>query len=142
MPPATGARCGIHPEMAAVATCARCGTFLCGDCTEVVGESPYCAPCLDVLRKSAKPSWVVQVALGLNVLGVACLPCSMALPLPSLVAGLAGVLLGSRELRRIRDGHGPERGITQARVARGLGYFNLTLSLAWLLMLTLSQYLP
>ncbi|MFP2928591.1 hypothetical protein ACLESO_26030 [Pyxidicoccus sp. 3LG] len=138
---ATGVRCGAHPDLAAVATCARCGTFLCGECTEVLGESPYCAPCIEVLRRSAKPSRVVQVALVLNVLGLACLPCSLALPLPTLVAGLAGVVLGSRELRRIRGGQGPERGRTQAQVVRALGSVNLVLSVAWLVMLTTSQYL-
>ena len=128
----TGARCANHPDTAAVATCARCGSFLCGDCTELVGESPYCAPCVGVLRRDAKPSRVVQVALGLNVLGLACLPCSLGLPLPTLVAGLAGVVLSTRELRRIRLGEGPPRGLTQARVVCALGCINLGLSVAWL----------
>jgi hypothetical protein len=118
-----------------VATCARCGSFLCGDCTEVVGESPYCAPCVAVLRREGRPSWVVQVALGLNVLGLACLPCSLVLPLPTLVAGLAGVVLATRELRRIHRGEGPLRGLTQARVTRALGWGNLVLSTAWMLAL-------
>ena len=132
---ATGARCALHPDVSAVATCARCGSFLCGDCTEVVGESPYCAPCVAVLRREARPSWVVQVALGLNVLGLVCLPCSLALPLPTLVAGLAGVVLSTRELRRIRRGEGPVRGLMQARVVRALGWGNLVLSAAWLVAL-------
>jgi hypothetical protein len=136
---ATGARCASHPDVAAVATCVRCGSFLCGDCTELVGESPYCAPCVAVLRRDAKPSRVVQVALGLNVLGLVCLPCSLALPLPTLVAGLAGVVLAGRELRRISRGLGAERGRMQARVVLSLGGLNLGLSVAWLVMLRLSQ---
>lgn len=132
-----GARCATHPDVAAVATCARCGSFLCGDCTDVVGESPYCAPCVVLLRREARPSRVVQGALALNVLGLACLPCSLALPLPSLVAGVAGLVLGTRELKRIRRGDGPERGRVQAQVTLGLGVLNVALSglwLAWLLL--------
>ncbi|NPC87021.1 hypothetical protein HPC49_53685, partial [Pyxidicoccus fallax] len=82
--PATGARCAQHPDAAAVATCARCGSFLCGECTEVVGESPYCAACVGMLRREAKPSRVVQAALVLNVLGLVCLPGTLVLPLPTL----------------------------------------------------------
>jgi hypothetical protein len=92
-----------------------------------------------VLRRDAKPSRVVQVALGLNVLGLVCLPCSLALPLPTLVAGLAGVVLAGRELRRISRGQGAERGRMQARVVLSLGGLNLGLSVAWLVMLRLSQ---
>jgi hypothetical protein len=132
---ATGARCALHPDVAAVATCSRCGSFLCGDCTELVGETLCCAACMALRRRDAKPSPVVQAALGLNVMGLVCLPCSMGLPLPSLVAGLAGVVLATRELRRIRRGESAERGRTQARVVRALGWLNLGLSTAWLVVL-------
>lgn len=128
----TGPRCGQHPDTAAVATCARCGSFLCGECTEVVGESPYCAPCVDVLKRDVKPSRVVQGALALNVLGLACLPCSLALPLPTLVAGVCGVVLGARELKRQGPGG---QGRTQATVALVLGGLNLLLSVGWLVAL-------
>ncbi len=95
----------------------------------MVGESPYCAPCVDVLKRDVKPSRVVQGALALNVLGLACLPCSLGLPLPTLVAGLCGVVLGSRELKR----QGPSgRGRTHALMALALGGLNLLLSVAWL----------
>jgi len=128
----SGAVCATHPDLTAVATCARCGGFLCGDCVELAGETPYCAACVVVLRREARPSRVVQVALALNVVGLACLPCSLALPLPTLVAGLAGVVLGTRELRRIARGEGAERGRSQARVTTVLGWVNLGLAAAGL----------
>ncbi|WIG94534.1 hypothetical protein KGD87_29035 [Myxococcus sp. SDU36] len=127
-----GAVCATHPDAAAVATCTRCGGFLCGDCTELAGEAPYCAPCVAVLRREARPSRVIRVALALNVAGLVCLPCSLALPLPTLVAGLAGVVLGLRELRRIARGEGAERGRTLAWVTTGLGWLNLGLASSWL----------
>ncbi len=136
----TGAACAHHPDVSAVATCMRCGTFLCGDCTELVGESPCCAPCVALLRKEARPSRVVQVALALNVVGLACLPCSLALPLPTLVAGLAGVVLGMRELRRIARGEGAERGRNQARVTAALGGLNLGLAAGWMTVLLFGDF--
>lgn len=127
-----GPRCGQHPDVAAVATCARCGGFLCGECTEVVGESPYCAPCVGFLKREQKPSRVVTGALALNVAGLACLPCSVALPLPTLVAGVCGVVLGTWALRR-PDGGGKAR--TRAWVTLALGGLNVLLSAGWLVAL-------
>ncbi|AKQ69605.1 Glutamate synthase [NADPH] large chain [Myxococcus hansupus] len=138
----TGAVCGNHPDVPAVATCMRCGTFLCGDCTELVGQSPYCAcaPCVAIMRKEARPSRVVQVALALNVVGLVCLPCSLTLPLPTLVAGLAGVVLGLRELHRIARGEGAERGRNQARVTTALGWVNLGLAACWMTVLLFGDF--
>ncbi|WP_426756564.1 hypothetical protein [Myxococcus sp. Y35] len=128
----TGAVCATHPDVAAVATCARCGGFLCGDCTELAGETPSCAPCVAVLRQEARPSRVIPVALALNVVGLASLPCSLyILALPTLVAGLVGVVLGMRELRRIARGEGAERGRTLARVTVVLGWVDLGLAAGW-----------
>ena len=140
MPTPTGAVCAHHPDVPAVATCRRCGNFLCGDCTELVGESPHCAPCVAFLRQAARPSRVVQVALALNVVGLACLPCSLAMPLPTLVAGLAGVVLGMRELRRIARGEGSARGRNQARVTAALGGMNLGLAAGWMTVLFFNDF--
>jgi hypothetical protein len=118
--------------MAAVATCARCGGFLCGECTEVVGEAPYCAPCVAILKRDAKPSRVIQWALVLNVAGLACLPCALAPPLPTLVAGVLGVSLGGWALRRTESG-GKAR--TRAWVVLALGVLNGVLAVGWLVVL-------
>jgi hypothetical protein len=91
-------------------------------------------------RREARPSRVVQTALALNVVGLACLPCSLALPVPTLVAGVAGLVLGTRELRRIRRGEGSERGRTQAQGVVGLGALNVALSAGWLLWLLLPPF--
>jgi len=129
---AAGPRCGQHPDVAAVATCARCGGFLCGECTEVVGEAPYCAPCVAILKRDAKPSRVMGWALVLNVAGLACLPCALAPPLPTLVAGVLGVALGGWALRR-PDGGGKAR--TRAWVVLALGVLNVVLAVGWLVVL-------
>jgi hypothetical protein len=66
----TGARCGQHPDVAAVALCARCGGYLCGACTEVLEATAYCAPCAERHRRALRPSQTVRLALGANVLGL------------------------------------------------------------------------
>src|SRR5207248_1707315 len=38
--------CATHREATAVATCARCGRFLCDACAVVRGEETYCDDCL------------------------------------------------------------------------------------------------
>jgi len=71
-----GAVCPVH-ELAAVATCERCGTFLCAKCGSL-GTPPLCEDCVarpDEAR--ALPGWVKNTArlwallwLGLPLLGV------------------------------------------------------------------------
>lgn len=119
-----GARCASHPEAAAVATCARCGTFLCGACTELRGEGAWCAPCVEVLKQEAPPSRAVQVCIGLGIFGIVSAPVCLGLPMFSLLAVMLGLPISLIELRRIRRGEAPLRGRTQARVALGLACVN------------------
>jgi hypothetical protein len=51
-----------------VATCARCGTFLCGECTELLGEAAYCAPCLSRVRRRRRLPRGFLLGLGLGLL--------------------------------------------------------------------------
>ncbi|AGC41847.1 hypothetical protein MYSTI_00497 [Myxococcus stipitatus DSM 14675] len=58
------ARCASHAQATAVATCARCGGFLCGECLEVEDAAPYCEPCLAWRRRNERASglaWAVMV---------------------------------------------------------------------------------
>lgn len=114
----------------AVAPCTRCGTFLCGACTEVMGEAAYCADCIAWLHKNGPVSRVVQGLIGASILGFLCLPLGLLFfPIFNLVVGVLGLWLPTRELRRIRRGEGPLRGIRQAQVARVLAGVNLLLVL-------------
>jgi hypothetical protein len=117
-----------------VAPCARCGTFLCGVCTEVMGEEAYCADCLAWLHKNGPVSRAVRVFLVLELLGLVSLPlCLMMIALPAqLLVGAAGLWVSTRELRRIRAGEGSLRGARQAQVVRVLAWVNLLLGVVWL----------
>lgn len=127
-----GARCAKHPDVAAVAPCARCGTFLCGACTEVVKEGAWCADCVTWLRQNGSPSRLIQVFIGLGIGGVFCFPlCSFLAPLFNFGVGVLGLWLSTRELRRIQRGEGPVRGAWQAKVARALAGVNLLVMLLW-----------
>lgn len=66
----------------------RCGSFLCGECTELLGEATYCAACVDFLRVHGRASRGLQLALVLGALSAVSLP---------LVLGLVGWLQGGSE---------------------------------------------
>jgi hypothetical protein len=116
-----------------VAPCSRCGTFLCGDCTEVMDEAAWCADCVEWLRRNGPTSRLVKVLIAAGILGIVSFPlCFMPLtPVLQLFVGATGVMVTRRELRRIREGEGPLRGLPQAKVARGLAVANLLLLALW-----------
>lgn len=116
-----------------MAPCARCGTFLCGACTEVMGEEAWCADCVAWLHKNGPVSRTVQAFIALELAGIVGLPvCLLLLALPvHLVVGGAGLWVSTRELRRIQRGEGPLRGARQAKVARALALVNLLLGVVW-----------
>jgi hypothetical protein len=112
-----------------VAPCARCGTFLCGACTEVMGEQAYCADCIAWLHKNGPISRTVHIFLGLEIASLVVLPlCLLMLTLPvQLVMGAVGLWVSSRELRRVQRGEGFLRSARRAKVLRVLSWVNLLL---------------
>lgn len=116
-----------------MAPCARCGTFLCGACTEVMGEEAYCADCIAWLHKNGPVSRAVQVFIALGIAGIVSIPLCLffGIPVFHLGVGGAGVWVSTRELRRIQRGEGPLRGARQAKVARVLAAVNLALGMVW-----------
>mgnify|MGYP007112210960 CR=1 FL=1 len=141
----TGARCGQHPDAAAVALCARCGGYLCGACTEVLGETAYCAPCAERRIRNMRPAHTVRLALFANAVGFLFLGAhvwrlagpahgrrggglGMLLELAcTLAVAVAGTVLSTRKLRR-REEVG-DRGL--ALMLRVLSALNLLGLLAW-----------
>ena len=154
-PAFTSARCPSH-QRAAVATCVRCGTFLCGECTELLGEAAYCASCIAFVRKHGAASLALKLTFGLGLIALASVPLSLLLPvnvrvdmgrativlpllrrLPVLngVAAGLGFWVSARELRRLarEDISSPAR--TLARWTRGLAWLNLACVLLQLFLL-------
>ena len=137
--------CPSHHRLA-VTTCVRCGTFLCGECTELLGDAATCVTCLPVLRAHGSASLGLKLAFGLCGVAILSAPFALLLPLQArvdadrallvlpllsrlpvlnLVAAGVGELLVVRERRRL----GPEEGSSQAaalaRWTRALAVFNL-----------------
>ncbi len=56
------ARCRDHPDTAAVAACARCGTFFCAACLQAVDGTWQCASCF---ARGALLPWDERETLGL-----------------------------------------------------------------------------
>ncbi|WP_223641527.1 hypothetical protein [Corallococcus sp. EGB] len=105
------AHCGRHPDVVAVALCARCGGYVCGACTEVVWEMAYCAPCAERHQRDTRPSPAVRLALGANLLGLLCAPVvpllsvsrQIAPPLLltwTFAAAVAGTVISTWKIRR------------------------------------------
>ncbi|WPB76297.1 B-box zinc finger protein [Archangium violaceum] len=144
-PAFTSPRCPTH-QRAAVATCVRCGTFLCGECTELLGESSYCASCSAFVREHGTASLALKLTLGLGIVALLTVPLAMLLPvsvvvdigqatlvvpvlrrlpvLNGIAAGL-GFWLSSRELRRLERVESASSARSWARWTRGLSWLNL-----------------
>ena len=41
--------CGVHPEVAAEATCSRCGNYMCRQCRAVESDRGLCRPCWELV---------------------------------------------------------------------------------------------
>ncbi len=141
-------RCPAHQRVA-VATCARCGTFLCGECTELLGEAAYCASCAALVAPQVGPIPLGLLAVsGLVLLGMLSTAAAFLPFFPSILSfprwvllgasGVAGLWVPTRVLHRIDSGRGPRRARLLARCTRWLASVNLLvflLSLAWMLFL-------
>ena len=146
LPASSSPRCPPH-QRAAVATCVRCGTFLCGECTELLGESAYCASCATFLQRNGSSSRAIWGVFGLGLAGLLALPFSIILsgffwfgpwllllvPWLNVLAGLFGPWLPLRELRRIARGESSRRGRAPSWWALWLALANLVIALYWLL---------
>lgn len=141
-------RCPTH-QRPAVATCVRCGTFLCGECTELLDDAAYCASCVAIVapRFGPIPRSLLAVS-GLVLLGMLSTAAAFLPGFPSLlsfprwlllgVSGALGLWVPTRVLHRIDQEQAPRRARLLARGTRWLAVVNLfffLLSLAWMLVL-------
>jgi hypothetical protein len=110
-----------------VATCARCGTFLCGECTELLVDTAWCATCAELVRRGHATSLSLKLALCLDLLGLASIPFRLGSLLLPLLAAVLGLSLSARELRRLGPAHLPSRARTFALWVRRLAWANLAL---------------
>lgn len=89
MPPPPSARCAKHVDAAAVDVCQRCGSFVCGACSNVRREDVYCPSCTTLLDRPA--SSLPQVAFSIAISAVPALSLTL-IPLVGIL-GLAWFFL-------------------------------------------------
>ncbi len=61
-------RCALHPERAAAGTCARCGSFMCGECSSPE-VALHCASCAERLSRGRFVAQVPILAVAMMVHG-------------------------------------------------------------------------
>jgi hypothetical protein len=89
VPEALAASCGNHASAPAVATCRRCGLFLCDACVVIEDDQGYCASC--VALRQAAPSLMARASV---VLPLSALACAVAAFIGTELAAIAGLLGG------------------------------------------------
>ncbi|MCP3100951.1 hypothetical protein LZ198_18930 [Myxococcus sp. K15C18031901] len=114
---ASVALCPRHPQRAAEGTCSRCGTFVCEECRQRRSRRTFCVDC-SVREAHEGPSPRARLALKFSTAGFL-----------GFVPGLAGLVLGMKELAAIRRGEAPVAGEPMAVVARNVGWFHLVMLL-------------
>lgn len=120
MTPAAEAQCPTHPGTRARGTCARCGTFVCIDCSVWREASLFCVKC--EARTLRDASWL---AIGSAIVGFVSIGCG---PLGLVAVGLGGV-----DLVRVKMGTAPKDSAKLDALGIGLGLLGLAIGavIAW-----------
>lgn len=93
MTPLAEAHCANHPAVGAVEICARCGSFLCGDCVEYFrDETPVCSTCLPLM--APKPASLrSKLAPVVSSIGLVAMVSGFLFPgRPGLAVWLGGMI--------------------------------------------------
>lgn len=111
-----GALCATHVERPATDTCARCGNFVCGWCSEQIELETYCRACAPRFSTKGEHSSraIAALVLGLLSLMIFCLPLS-----------IPAVILGHMETAAIDRGESPPGGRNLARGGLILGWIGV-----------------
>lgn len=128
MTPVVEAYCSEHTRAPALETCARCGRFICADCTARRQGSAYCVECVNRLQLPEDGPVSSGPEENASILSFyAALLGGLSFCIPML--GLVAVSLGAWELARIRSGSAPVGGRLMARAAIVLGSLSVAAAL-------------
>src|SRR4051812_25078833 len=115
-PADTGRFCPVHPGVPAYEVCARCGRFLCADCSVSREDAWYCPACAQRMVGLLAGSWFAIVAGIASFVGLGCAP----------LAALAAVLALS-DLAMIASGRSAKGGWKLDLIALGLSALGLVI---------------
>lgn len=101
--PQEAASCAAHRRNTAVASCERCGIFMCALCRTEVDRLEVCAPCFE--RLAAEGGLHSAATEYRSYLGMAWMAgiVGAVLWLPGLVTGPAAIYYAMRGLRQMRE---------------------------------------
>lgn len=115
-PADTGRFCPVHPGVPAFEVCARCGRFLCGDCSVSREDAWYCPACARRMVWPLSGSWFAILAGISAFVGLGCAP----------LAAVAAVLALS-DLAMIASGKSAKGGWKLDLIALGLSAVGLVI---------------
>ena len=111
--PSVAAFCAEHPSVAAIATCVRCGNFVCEGCANAnVEETKLCERCVERAGATVSPRAIAALVLA---------TCTFV----GVVPGLVALVLSEAELRDVREGARPANGALYAKLARYVAWLEL-----------------
>ncbi|HEY8209289.1 MAG TPA: B-box zinc finger protein [Myxococcaceae bacterium] len=113
-----GQVCPVHPGVPAHEVCARCGRFLCVDCSVYRKDAWYCQACAQRMVGLFAGSWFAIVAGICSFIGLGCAP----------LAALAAVLALS-DLAMIASGRNAKGGWKLDLIALGLSALGLVIGI-------------
>lgn len=101
--PETSAPCARHARNQAVASCARCGQFMCSLCRIDADGNAYCPPCFDRLStEGSMPGGALRVK-NFSGLASACLVTSWLVIFVSPISSSAGIYFCAKGLKEKRS---------------------------------------
>ena len=114
------ARCPTHPEVSARGVCARCGTFVCIDCSVTREGGLFCIRC--EARTLRDASWLAIASAIVGFLSIGCGPL-----------GVVAIGLGGADVVRVKLGAAPKDSLKLDALGIGLGRVGLALgaAIAW-----------
>lgn len=117
---AAEAQCPTHPGTRARGTCARCGTFVCIDCSVWREDTLFCVKC--EARTLRDASWL---AIGSAIVGFVSIGCGLL--------GIVAIGLGAADLVRVKLGTAPKDSMKLDALGIGLGVLGLVIgaAIAW-----------
>lgn len=101
--PEEGSACANHARNAAVASCQRCGIFICSLCEMNTGAGVYCPSCFDRARSDNSFHVGAKRYRNYTSMGVLCVISGTVLWFLCIPAGALAIYYGVKDVRQRRE---------------------------------------
>lgn len=112
--------CVNHPDKETEKKCGECGNYICEECTEMLGETSYCKPCVDKAKENLSTAledmtkninWGKALIAGLVVAAIGAVIWDKVAIWFNLQLGLLAIAIGYGVGIAVIWGSGGKRGI-------------------------------